>query len=201
MTDATGAGPPVPPIGVTVMVALPLCVLCDAVITAWPCAIPLTQPESETVATAALLDDHVTDRLSGLPRRSYTAACAWVESPTAMLLSANVTTIDPIIRFASADKSSVLRLSGDVASEHDRIPRIANAVVAPRVIRRFTVAPMNRASGFSQVEQPTVTRWRPITANHSVAVLATSNAEGRRAIYVRQARRSYRHCVFSVEFF
>src|SRR5205085_9573657 len=110
-----------------------------------------------------------------------------------MVSGAMVTTIEAMTRLGSADSSSASIPLGAVESEQERIPSIAKAMVAPRIIKRFTVTPMNRATGFSQVATHPAVRQLVITRHHARTVFATGNAVETARIYVRQARRSYRH--------
>jgi hypothetical protein len=67
---------------VTVSVAEPLCPSLVAVIWAEPAAIALTSPELETVATAVLLDAHVTVRpVRVAPVESFSVTVACVDCP------------------------------------------------------------------------------------------------------------------------
>jgi hypothetical protein len=180
--------------GVTVIVALPDFPERCAVMTADPAAIPLTSPVDETVAMVLSLELHVTLLRSRRPCQFRTVACARVVSPTAMDAAPRETVTDAI-RTASAPRSSVLSESVPVtlSPEHENMPIIAKAATAPRFIVRFTVNPMNRATAFSQVAHQGVTRGRFKNARDVRWCLQPATPSGRRAIYVRQAKRSYRH--------
>jgi hypothetical protein len=78
-------------------------------------------------------------------------------------------------------------------SEQEKTATRARTYGAPVISWRFTVVPMTRANCFSQVAFHTVMRLRVETSHHQQIVRATSNAKGRRAIYIRQAKRSDRH--------
>ena len=84
-TEATGTF-------ATVMVALPVFPSLIAVSVADPEALPVTRPLALTVATVALVLDHVTVRpLSVLPAESLVTAASWRVAPTKMLAAAGLT--------------------------------------------------------------------------------------------------------------
>src|SRR5581483_5210088 len=77
---------------VTVMVACPDFPFADAMIEAVPGPTAVTRPVFVTVATEALLDDHVTvPRLTGTPLPSVPAACACDVWPTMSEVAARLT--------------------------------------------------------------------------------------------------------------
>jgi len=68
---------------VTVTLVVPLLPPLDAVIVAVPTSTPVTTPAAETVATAGLPEDHVTDGLTtALPFTSVTVAASGTVAPT-----------------------------------------------------------------------------------------------------------------------
>jgi len=105
-----------------------------------------------------------------------------------------------MIRFGSAESSSASIPFGAVASEQENILSIAKAVSAPRLIERFKVTPMNRATGFSPVAHQRVTRERVSHAHHNRPCWGNQQRrrDGAQSIYVR--RNSRIAIVVSVEF-
>jgi hypothetical protein len=66
-----------------------------AVIVAAPAARPVTSPEPPTLATVALLVDHVTERpVSNMPLESFTIAASWNDCPIAALAAIGLTVTD-----------------------------------------------------------------------------------------------------------
>jgi hypothetical protein len=74
----------------------------------------------------------------------------------------------------------------------------ARAPHTPRESLRFKRPPVNRATGFSQIAHSRVTRSRLTAAHHWQIVLAIGNAVGTARIYIRQAKRSYRHGILAL---
>ena len=89
LTVATGGG-------VTVTTAEPSCPSLEAtIVTGPPTVRAVTRPDDETVATAVLVDVHVTVRFARLlPWASFGCAFSCVVSPTAMVLDGGVTATD-----------------------------------------------------------------------------------------------------------
>jgi hypothetical protein len=180
-----------------VIVALPDFPERAAVITAVPALTPVTSPAAETVATALLLDVQVTTRSANVrPRQSRKVADAVVVSPTAIELCANDTDTDAI-RFASADRSSVLRPSVPVklSLEQENMPNMAREMPTPLFSVRFMVPLMNRATDHSQAARYAAQRRGARYSRTHRRMFATSNAYWTARIYIRQAKRSFRHCV------
>jgi len=186
----------------TVIVALPDLPARAAVITAVPAAFPVIRPSVEIVATELLLELHVTTRFCRIrPRQSRSVDVAVVVSPTAMELERRDTVTDAI-RLASADRSSEVGLLVPVilSPEHDNMPIIARVSPTPLVSVRFMFRLMNRATCFSQAAKSY--SWCA-DARHAIIrgwVFATGNAAETARIYIRQAKRSFRHWILCVDF-
>lgn len=165
-----------------------------AVITAFPPPAAVMSPPGSTVATDGLLELHVIGWETALCRLFVSAAVALVVSPTRSEAEPNDT--DTVATRASSPCSpSDVRSSVPVTlfSVHESMPSIAMTWIVIRSNWRFTVVPMNRATGFSQETSASSTQKRICSVRRKRTVLVTGNAVGTARIYVRQARRSYRH--------
>jgi hypothetical protein len=144
--------------GVTVSGALPVTVRFRAMMLTLPAAMPLTSPESDTVAIVVSLELHCTGAVIGLSRRSFIVTLARVVSPAFIEVDARCTSIDATILLASMDKLSELKRSGPDESEHDKTVISKTAAAAELVIIRFTMTPMNRTTGFNLVGNASTVR-------------------------------------------
>lgn len=178
---------------VTASGALPLTVRFVAMIITFPDATPLTRPESDTVAIVVSPELHLTGRSISAPRRSFIVTVACVVSPTFIELDARCTSIDATVLLASMDKLSLLKRSNPDESEHDKTAISEAAPAAELVSIRFTVTPMNRTTGFSWVGNASTARRRACYARNAKRCATTRNAVRTARIYIRQAKRSYRH--------
>ena len=59
---------------------------------------------------------------------------------------------------------------------------------------RFMIIPMNRATGSSRVVTALELRYNTRLARSAKGPIKTGNAVGTARIYIRQAKRSCRHC-------
>jgi hypothetical protein len=164
-----------------------------AMIITLPGAKALTSPESDTVAIVVSPELHLTGRSISAPRRSFIVTLARVVSPALIELDARCTSIDATILLASTDKLSVLKRSGPDDSEHDKTAISMAAAAAELVCIRFTMTPMNRTTGFSWVGNANSARRHAYSAGNAKRCVTTGNAVGTARIYIRQAKRSYRH--------
>jgi hypothetical protein len=160
-----------------------------------PGATAVTRPDELTDARVESLDAQTTERVSGRPQRSNRATVAWVVCPTCSVLETRVTRIVATPRLASAERSPAFNPSGAVALfEHERLAtsdKRASTIVLGSL--RFTGRSMNRATVFNRVARHSPSRHHTPAAGNAREVTATGNAAGTARIYVRQARRSYRH--------
>ena len=99
------------------------------------------------------------------------------------------------MRLASAERSSELKLLTPVrlCSVHENMPIIARAM-PPLVSVRFMMPLMNRATGFSQAARPSSGERATPRSRSGGRRVATGNAAETARIYIRQAKRSFRHC-------
>ncbi len=188
-----GGGVPAP--GMTVIVALPDLPARAAVITAVPAPTPVIRPAVEIVATELLLVLQVTIRFSRIrPRQSRSVDVAVVVSPTAIELERSDTVTDAM-RLASADKSSEVGLVVPVmpSPEHENMLSIARPSFAPLVSVRFMMPLMNRATGFSRAACSPANCYAARHSRSSGGTVATGNAIRTARMYIRQAKRSFRH--------
>jgi hypothetical protein len=105
------------------------------------------------------------------------------------------------MRFASAARSSEEKLFAPVMlPEHENIPIIARVMPAPLESLQSMMTLMNRATGFSRAAKYSQTYQPAPTTRGRGKVVATGNAAETARIYIRQAKRSFRHCFSCVVF-
>jgi len=124
---------------VTVTVALPLLSPLVAVTVAWPAATPVTVPLEETVATAVLLDDHVTTRsVTVTPFASFTvtdiATVAFGESVivvgrTVTLPTAVAVTVIAAVALWPAAVAVIVAVPTPIAVTVPSVPTVATPVL------------------------------------------------------------------------